>query len=273
MDTSTNVSFSRYANIHSNSLTLEDVRRRAPAVFAESAHERTSSSYTFIPTDRILTGLMRAGFVPVDARQARARYSNLHARHVIRLRRRVETIQLRDSVPEIVCLNSHDTTSSVSLRGAMFRVVCLNGLIVSLAAFPSIRVPHRGDIVDDVVEGALQMSERFGELAGQVERMEQRMLCKDEQIAFAERALRLRYPDPSLSRMEPSQLLTCRRTEDLGSNLWIALNKVEENLLGGGLSSRSTSGRLTRSRRITSIREDVRIHSALWDLAAEVLAA
>ena len=120
MDTSTNVSFSRYANIHSNSLTLEDVRRRAPAVFAESAHERTSSSYTFIPTDRILTGLMRAGFVPVDARQARARYSNLHARHVIRLRRRVETIQLRDSVPEIVCLNSHDTTSSVF----MWTLIC-----------------------------------------------------------------------------------------------------------------------------------------------------
>ena len=273
MDTSANVSFSHYANIHSNSLTLDDVRQCAPAVFAESAHERASASYTFVPTDRILTGLMRAGFVPVDARQTRARCGTLHARHVIRLRRRVETIQLRDSVPEIVCLNSHDTTSSVSLRGAMFRVVCLNGLIVSLGAFPSIRVLHRGNIVDDVVEGALQMSERFGELAGQVERMEQRMMCKDEQIAFAERALRLRYPDPASSGMEPSQLLTCRRTEDLGGNLWIALNKVEENLLRGGLSRRSAGGRLTRSRRISSIREDVRIHSRLWDLATEVLAA
>ena len=47
---------------------------RAPAVFAESAHERTSSNYTFIPTERVLTGLMQAGFVPVEARQTRARY-------------------------------------------------------------------------------------------------------------------------------------------------------------------------------------------------------
>ena len=117
------------------------------------------------------------------------------------------------------------------------------------------------------------MSERFGVLAGHVERMEQRLLCKEEQIAFAERALRLRYPDPALCGMEAPQLLTCRRTEDLGSSLWVVLNKVEENLVGGGLSRRSVSGRITRSRRITSIREDVRIHSGLWDLAAGALAA
>jgi Domain of unknown function (DUF932) len=273
MDTSTHFSFSRHADIFSASLSLDDVRRKAPAVFAESAHERTSASYTFVPTDRILTGLMRAGFVPVEARQARARYGTLHARHAIRLRRRVETVQLRDSVPEIICLNSHDATSSVSLRGAIFRVVCLNGLIASVGSFPSIRVRHCGEIVDDVVTGALEMSERFGVLAGHVERMEQRLLCKEEQIVFAQRALRLRYPDPSLSGMEPSQLLTCRRPEDLGSNLWVTLNKVEENLVGGGLSRRSVGGRLTRSRRITSIREDVRIHSGLWDLAEEALAA
>jgi len=48
---------------------------------------------------------------------------------------------------------------------------------------------------------------------------------------------------------------------------------VQENLLGGGLTRRSASGRLVRTRRITSIREDVRINSGLWDLAAEVLAA
>jgi hypothetical protein len=42
---------------------------------------------------------------------------------------------------------------------------------------------------------------------------------------------------------------------------------------GGGLSRRAASGRLTRTRRITSIREDVRLNGRLWDLAAEVLAA
>jgi len=112
MNTSTDIGFSRHANAFSGSLTLEDVRRRAPAVFAESAHEGTSLNYTFIPTDRVLTGLMQAGFIPVEARQTRARLSLSHARHVLRLRRRFETVELKDSVPEEVFLNSHDGTSA-----------------------------------------------------------------------------------------------------------------------------------------------------------------
>jgi hypothetical protein len=73
--------------------------------------------------------------------------------------------------------------------------------------------------------------------------------------------------------MRPSQLLTGRREEDAGDDLWSTLNRVQENLLRGGLSRRAASGRLTRTRHITSIREDVRINGRLWDLASEVLAA
>jgi hypothetical protein len=51
------------------------------------------------------------------------------------------------------------------------------------------------------------------------------------------------------------------------------LNKVQENLLRGGLSRRAPSGRLTRTRRITSIREDVRLNAGIWDLAMDLLAA
>ena len=218
--------------------------------------------------------LMGAGFVPVAARQARTRRgSPMHARHVVRLRRRFETVQLRDAVPEIVFLNSHDGTSAYQLRMGVFRVVCLNGLIVSQGAFPAYRVSHRGDVVDEVVSGALEVSERFGSLADQVERMERRSMPNDEQIRFAERALAIRYPETAQSGLQPSQLLTCRRVQDTGDDLWSVFNRVQENLLSGGLSRRSASGRLTRTRRITSIRQDVKLNGALWDMAREALAA
>jgi hypothetical protein len=64
-----------------------------------------------------------------------------------------------------------------------------------------------------------------------------------------------------------------RRVEDAGEDLWSTLNKVQENLIRGGLSRRSTSGRLTRMRGITAIRKDLQLNSQLWDLATEVLAA
>jgi hypothetical protein len=197
----------------------------------------------------------------------------MHARHIVRLRRRFETVQLKDSVPEVVFLNSHDGTSSYQLRLGIFRVVCTNGLIVSRGAFPGVHVPHRGDVVDEVIEGALQIAARFEGLALQVERMEGRFLRLDEQVAFASRALALRFPDAVESGMQPSQLLGVRRTGDVGEDLWSTLNKVQENLIRGGLTRRAATGRLTRTRGITAIRRDVELNSRLWDLAAEVLAA
>jgi len=272
---STDLSFASHANAFERSLSIDAVRALAPAAFAASAHERTSAKYTFIPTERVLTGLMDAGFVPVEARQTHARRSSpAHARHVLRLRRRFETVQLKGSVPEVVFLNSHDGSSAYQLRMGLFRVVCTNGLIVSRGAFPAYCVPHRGrNVVDEVVTGALKLSENFERLAAQVERMEQRHLFKDEQLRFAERALALRYPDPEEARMQPPQLLNCRRVEDTSDDLFTVLNRCQEALLRGGLCRRAASGRLRRTRRITSIKEEIRLNSGLWDLATEVLAA
>ena len=268
MNAISNLSFSSHANAFDRSLSLDAVRTRAPAVFASGADERLSSKYTFLPTERILTGLMSAGFVPVDARQARARRgSALHARHVVRLRPRFQTVQLKDSVPEVVFLNSHDGSSAYQLRMGLFRVVCTNGLIVSRGAFPAYCVSHRGNIVDDVVAGAVKLADRFEGLAEQVERMEQRQLFKDEQLAFAEAALRLRFSEPTQRAMQPAQLLACRRSEDLGDDLWRVYNRCQEHLLRGGLSRRSITGRLTRTRAIGSIRRDVVLNGQLWDLA------
>ena len=274
MNAISNLSFSSHANAFDRSLSLDAVRTRAPAVFASGADERLSSKYTFLPTERILTGLMSAGFVPVDARQASARRgSALHARHVVRLRPRFQTVQLKDSVPEVVFLNSHDGSSAYQLRMGLFRVVCTNGLIVSRGAFPAYCVSHRGNIVDDVVAGAVKLADRFEGLAEQVERMEQRQLFKDEQLAFAEAALRLRFSEPAQSAMQPAQLLACRRSEDLGDDLWRVYNRCQEHLLRGGLSRRSITGRLTRTRAIGSIRRDVTLNGQLWDLAVQRLAA
>src|SRR5215471_11812513 len=248
-------------------LSSDTLRQRVPAIFAHGAHARTSSSYTFISTARVLDALKLAGFQPVEARQAARARSPMHARHLIRLRRRFETIQLRDAIPEIVFLNSHDGTSAYQLRVGLFRVVCTNGLIVSAGVFPTWRVMHRGDVVADVVSAALQITERFGALVAAVERMERTSLDRLQQLDFAAEAITLRFPKELHGGLQPSQLLVPRRADDAGNDLWRTFNVVQENILRGGLARRSASNRLTRTRRITAIREDVRLNSGLWELA------
>lgn len=102
MSAVTALSFAERASAFEDGLSMELIRRNAPAVFAQAAHERMSRRYTFIPTERVLSGLMNVGFVPVQVTQASTRQADRepYARHVVRLRRRFETIELKDSVPE-----------------------------------------------------------------------------------------------------------------------------------------------------------------------------
>ena len=196
----------------------------------------------------------------------------MHARHLIRLRRRHETIQLRDAIPEILFLNSHDGTSAYQLRVGLFRVVCTNGLIASSGVFPVWRVTHRGDVVDDVVGAALELSQRFDLLAASVERMERTVLDIGQRLELARQAIELRFPKDGPGAMEPSQPLVPRRPQDVGNDLWRTFNVIQEATLQGGLVRRSASNRLTRTRRISAIREDVRLNSALWERAIALTA-
>ena len=168
--------------------------RESPLPLRRGPTTEQVPAYTFISSERVLAALGSAGFLPVEARQAVRARSPVHARHLIRLRRRFETVQLRDAIPEILFLNSHDGTSAYQLRVGLFRVVCTNGLVVSAGVFPVWRVMHRGDVVKDVVQAALRISERFDTLAASVERMERTPLDRLQQLDFAEQALALRFP-------------------------------------------------------------------------------
>ena len=208
-------------------LSDDQIRAVAPSIFAEDKHASRSERYSYIPTAAVLTELRQEGFQPFMVCQTRVRQDDRrdYTKHLIRLR---HASQINGAeANEVILLNSHDGTSTYQLRVGLFRVVCTNGLIVSVGSFPSFRVAHRGDIVEEVVASALDISERFGVLAGRVERMEQRLLPKDEQIVFAERALSVRFPEPMESGIQAAQLLTCHRVEDLGNDLWSVMNKVQ----------------------------------------------
>lgn len=264
----------RYQSAFQPALTDDELRTRVPAVFAEGASAHLKETYRFISTTRVVAALRDAGFSPVYARQTRSRNGGaVFARHLVRFRRRLETVEIGDAVPEIVLLNAHDGTAAYQLRAGLYRPVCKNGLMVSMGDFAAVYVPHRGDVLDRVVIGALEVSERFGALGAIVERMMQRRLEAPEQTAFAERALALRFEPDEQRGMQASQLLMPKRDTDVGDDLWSLYNVAQEWLLRGGLKRTSATGRQLRTRRIRAIREDVRLNTGLWELASSYLAA
>jgi hypothetical protein len=264
-------SFDYRAPMLRSTLPLSDdqIRAVAPSIFAESKHDSRSARYTYIPTIDVLKGLRNEGFQPFMVCQTRVRDQGKreHTKHMIRMRPAHEITG--DDANEIILLNSHDGTSSYQMLAGVFRFVCQNGMVCG-DTVGEVRVPHKGNIVQNVINGAFDVLDGFDLIREQKTGMQGVTLSPIEQTAFARAALSLRY-DPTESDAPPpiteSQLLGVRRFEDRRDDLWTVFNRVQESLTKGGLHGRSRTGRSMSTRAVTGIDQNVKLNRALWMLA------
>lgn len=68
-----------------------------------------------------------------------------------------------------------------------------------------------------------------------------------------------------------SQTLAPRRFEDRRDDMWTTFNRVQENMMKGGLRGRNRSGRTTTTCPVNGIDQSVKLNRALWVLAEELL--
>ncbi|WP_439413253.1 DUF932 domain-containing protein, partial [Enterobacter ludwigii] len=227
-----------------------------------------SPSYTYIPTITLLENLQREGFQPFFACQSRVRDPDRreHTKHMLRLRRAGQING--QQVPEIIILNSHDGASSFQLLPGIFRSVCTNSLVCG-QSFGEIRVPHRGNVVERVIEGAYEVLDIFDRVEEKREAMASLLLPPPAQHALANAALTYRFGEEH-QPVTATQILTPRRYEDRQNDLWTTYQRLQENLLKGGLSGRTAKGKCTHTRAVNGIDGDIRLNRALWVMAEEL---
>ena len=204
-------------------LSDQQLYTAAPSVFANRAHGSRSTRYCHIPTLEIINGLRAEGFMPFMACQSRSRLADKAAftKHLLRFRqqRHSETQALQESVNEIILVNSHDGSSSYQMLAGCFRFVCLNGLVCG-DSIEEFRVRHTGDVLHHVIKGAYRMVSEFEQLDAAKTQMQQVQLSTRQQLAFARKALELRYPKKTHCPISVQQLNQVRRKEDQGATLW-----------------------------------------------------
>jgi hypothetical protein len=255
-------------------LSEEQMHRAAPSIFAAAKHASRSERYTYIPTIDVLRGLAREGFEPFMVAQGFSRIEGKteYTKHMIRLRHGRQGTVLPEA-NEIILINSHDGASSYQMLAGVFRFVCCNGLVVGQIA-NDIRIPHKGNIQHEVIDGAFRVLDDFRSVDDSVQAMKALPLQPEEQEAFATAALALRYDDRTEGQppapITASQLNEPRRDEDTGVSLWSTFQRVQENALRGGLQGRTVQGRRMRTREVASIDRGVGLNRALWVLAEEM---
>jgi hypothetical protein len=267
-------------------LTLDQIRRSAPSVFAVEAHESRSDRYVYIPTSNILEGLMRNGFQPFAVMQARTRDAERgdFTKHMVKLRH-VNSTALRfvgDTYLELTLVNSHDGTSAYRINGGMFRLACSNGLVIADSFQASVSVMHKGNIQHEVIEGStrvLEQSAKAGAVAGEWNGL---MLTNGEALEMATLAQRLRWGKEEDGHVviapaapQPTALLNAKRSSDAGNNLWNVFNRLQENVIRGGqrVTYRDKGKFHHRTARpVNGIDQDLKLNKNLWTLA-EAMAA
>jgi hypothetical protein len=252
-------------------LSDELIASVAPSIFATAAHASRSDRYAYIPTSDVLNGLRREGFMPFAVAQSNTRKADRreHTRHMIRLRH-ADNINNAEAAHEIVLLNSHDGTSSYQMLSGMFRFVCANGLVCGDIE-NDIRVRHKGDIRDQVIEGAFTVLSHQDKAAAAVDTMRSLSLSLPEQLAFARAARVLRYGEEH-APITDAQVLEPKRSEDVGNDLWRVFNRTEENLTKGGMDGRTVTGKIRAQRAVTGLDQNTKLNRALWTLAQEMAA-
>lgn len=262
-------------------LTDDQIARVAPSVFAADKHERRSERYVFIPTRDIVAGLRKEGFMPVWAGQSKTRDpSNIgYTRHMVRFRhvdadRRVTA----GMVPEVVLKNSHNGTSQYELYAGIFRFICANGMICGDLTGEPLKVPHKRDAVERVIEGTFKVIDTAQDAVEEAAEWNTITLPRAERLEFAQFAHFARFAkkgeDGTMlvdTPIKPEQMLVARRFEDRAPTLGNTFNVLQENGIRGGLRGiGERDGRVRRvtARAINGIDQNVQFNQMLHNFAA-----
>lgn len=175
------------------------------------------------------------------------------------------------TIPQLVLTNSHSGTAAFSFLVGLFEKVCSNGLIVCRSNFEAMRVTHSGysDVnLANAIETTVKLLPDSLNLADSFKTIE---LTRDEQIAYAESAIELRY-DGEKYAVRPDELLRTYRSNEKAPTLWNTYNVVQEKIINGGVRQFRTDGSRIMSRKIKNVGEDVKLNKALWQLTEKMAA-
>jgi len=270
---------SAFTNFYSPTpLTETQLHDLVPSIFTRSKRPDRSDHFQAVPTIEAVRALANEGFLPYGGGEAitRKRGTKPFVKHMLKFRQvhASPLSRVGDSQLEVVMVNANDGSRAYRLEAGVFRLACLNGMVVKSKDFGGFRVRHVGDnILDRVIEGTHLIAGQAGRIMHTPDAWSRITVSPFHQLALATRAHALRF-GKSEERIKPGQLLKTRRREDGGNDLWSIFNVVQENITSGGLygSAAQPGQRRMSTRGITGIDQNLRLNRELWGYAEELAA-
>lgn len=259
-------------------LTTDQMRQNAPAIFSEQAiGSRVSKEYRHYSTSVFIEELEKLGWIPIEARQTKAKDVNftLYKRHLIRFVYPAKQLSSNE-FPSLVLINAHDGTTAYRMYAGVFRVVCTNGMVFGQTQY-SIKLIHRWNPQDIVYAILQQIIQNMTHLADDIHAMKTINLTHQEQLSIAEYAVDLLNKDvfvqhKGMRSIPIESLLQRQRSEDQDDSLWVVYNVIQENGMKGFkyISIEANGEKKRNCRKITSIQREIWFNSNLYQYVYEL---
>lgn len=186
--------------------------------------------------------------------------------------------------PEIVIFNSYNGSNSLKVEMGLFRLVCSNGLTIKSKDFGSMKINHIGNpakIAADLVHDFVKAVPEIGKVYETISTVK---LTNDQIKAFAKQALEIKETangskgwtkklseQAEVIEVIANEIAKPRRKEDEGNGLWEVFNRVQENIIAGGITIEKSES-IKKARKIKGTTHSYiasKINAGLIELALE----
>lgn len=262
----------------------------APATvqqFDKNSGYGVSGKFVPVNTLEFVRRFEREGYSVASISKARCLKADKQGfqKHLIRLRH-TNMPEIGGLFPEIVIVNAYDGTAAFRIMLGLFRLVCANGLVTG-TTFQQQRVVHLGNALERVLVAAQTVQTQLPMLTDTVQRWSGIQLSSEQVETLEQRAAELILPDgawrdefsgQTWKRGQLLDLTRVRRGADAGNDLFRVYNRIQENLLNGGLrySIKNPETGLVQHktmRRVNSLDRNVELNQRLWDLVDQTAKA
>jgi hypothetical protein len=241
--------------------------------------EHLSDRYKVVPTMDVIEVLQDYGWQPVSVKQARVQSTDNqgYQKHIVRLENPEFAVvgQSETYAPQILLTNSHNGTATFNLQMGVFRLVCMNGMVVG-DTYAKQKIRHVGFATAKVEQAAKVMAESAPRIINAVQKMQDITLDPSQYSWLAMEAVDARFPELTDSHKilhNVRQIGLPNRRADEGNDLWRSFNRIQENAIRGHRCARFyTSDDSKTPRRlppVTNIGRDLKLNAQLWDLAEQ----
>lgn len=257
-------------------LSNDQIKSAAPSVFALAPSPKVSERYAYLPTYPVIEKLRERGLGVTSVKQGNTRdvSGRIYSMHKVRMAKvdDVYSRQTRDLgglTPQIIILNSHNRTTSMTMFGGMLRGLCHNGLFFGSAGAGGFKAMHYRMDMERVTDAAYSIVDRFEKLIEGANEWSKIQLTVGQAQRFAQKALEIRGTS---MKVDAYDLLKANRPQDIASDLWTTFNTVQERLTHGTVQAQRANNSWRKLPAIKSLKVDVDMNRKLWTAASELAA-